>query len=185
MNDYITNDEALRQALLQRAERRRAECPAPTDLESLVMQRIEARGAKERTSSYTSRNAKRFVRLLLPISAAAAIIIAFLLWPANEPKNMVTNNAENLCTEVPITEQPANSLSSKTEPEASATIAQTVAQNRGSTQRQQTQPVSDSGSKIEAPVQDHEPESNLDIAAEMADLQAEMDGLEHQLLSMN
>ncbi|MBQ9191378.1 MAG: hypothetical protein IJ142_07235 [Bacteroidaceae bacterium] len=74
-NDHIPKDNALRQALRQRAERCTAENPVPADLEGLVMQRI----LRSKQQPATRR---RSLLRLLPWSIAAALLVGFTLMKA-------------------------------------------------------------------------------------------------------
>ena len=74
-NDRIPKDNALRQALRQRAERCTAENPVPADLEGLVMQRI----LRSKQQPATRR---RSLLRLLPWSIAAALLVGFTLMKA-------------------------------------------------------------------------------------------------------
>ena len=74
-NDHIPKDNALRQALRQRAERCMAENPVPADLEGLVMQRI----LRSKQQPATRR---RSLLRLLPWSIAAALLVGFTLMKA-------------------------------------------------------------------------------------------------------
>ncbi len=74
-NDHIPKDNALRQALRQRAERCTAENPVPADLEGLVMQRI----LRSKQQPATRR---RSLLRLLPWSIAAALVVGFTLMKA-------------------------------------------------------------------------------------------------------
>ena len=74
-NDHIPKDNALRQALRQRAERCTAENPVPADLEGLVMQRILR--SKQQTATR-----RRSLLRLLPWSIAAALLVGFTLMKA-------------------------------------------------------------------------------------------------------
>ena len=74
-NDHIPKDNALRQALRQRAERCTAENPVPADLEGLVMQRI----LRSKQQPATRR---RSLMRLLPWSIAAALLVGFTLMKA-------------------------------------------------------------------------------------------------------
>ena len=74
-NDHIPKDNALRQALRQRAERCTAENPVPADLEGLVMQRI----LRSKQQPATRR---RSLLRILPWSIAAALVVGFTLMKA-------------------------------------------------------------------------------------------------------
>ncbi|MBR1800734.1 MAG: hypothetical protein IJ767_04475 [Bacteroidaceae bacterium] len=74
-NDHIPKDNALRQALRQRAERCTAENPVPADLEGLVMQRILRNKQQPATR-------RRSLLRLLPWSIAAALLVGFTLMKA-------------------------------------------------------------------------------------------------------
>ena len=74
-NDHIPKDNALLQALRQRAERCTAENPVPADLEGLVMQRI----LRSKQQPATRR---RSLLRLLPWSIAAALLVGFTLMKA-------------------------------------------------------------------------------------------------------
>ena len=74
-NDHIPKDNALRQALRQRAERCTAENPVPADLEGLVMQRIL-------WSKQQPATRRRSLLRLLPWSIAAALVVGFTLMKA-------------------------------------------------------------------------------------------------------
>ena len=74
-NDHIPKDNALRQALRQRAERCTAENPVPADLEGLVMQRIQ------RSKQQPATRRLSLLRLL-PWSIAAALVVGFTLMKA-------------------------------------------------------------------------------------------------------
>ncbi|MBQ9286070.1 MAG: hypothetical protein IJ209_07310 [Bacteroidaceae bacterium] len=87
--DLIPNDDALRQALKRRAERRQTECPPPADLENLVMQRIMQQ-AESTAATGRKRQRSRVYSLILPaLSAAAAVLIGILLWPDTEKPSAV------------------------------------------------------------------------------------------------
>ena len=77
-NDHIPKDNALRQALRQRAERCTAENPVPADLEGLVMQRI----LRSKQQPATRR---RSLLRLLPWSIAAALVVGFTLMKTLSP----------------------------------------------------------------------------------------------------
>lgn len=182
-NDHITNDEALRQAMQQRAERRKSECPVPADLEARVMQRIEAQQSPASAAAGADRSPMRFVRLLMPLAAAAAILIAFLLWPASKPTPVQTGDSATLPAEASIVAPSAKQPS--IEAEASEPRKPAIAQNSSPKPRSLTKPSVNTTEPIQASAQSQETIPELYIAAEMADLRAEMDGLEQQLLSMN
>jgi len=87
-NDRIPKDNALRQALRQRAERCTAENPVPADLEGLVMQRIQQR--KQPTVAR-----RRNLLRLLPWSIAAALLVGFTLMKTLSP---LPREGESLAT---------------------------------------------------------------------------------------
>ena len=98
-NDHIPKDNALRQALRQRAERCTAENPVPADLEGLVMQRI----LRSKQQPATRR---RSLLRLLPWSIAAALLVGFTLMKAlyqlphegEKPLSPLPREGESLAT---------------------------------------------------------------------------------------
>ena len=74
----------------RRAQRRSAECPAPADLEDLVMQRI-TNTVKSPLPTGGKSHHDRSYRLIIPVvSAAAAVLIGFLLWQHKESPTAIT-----------------------------------------------------------------------------------------------
>ena len=89
-NDNISTEDALRKAIQRRAQRRSAECPAPADLEDLVMQRI-TNTVKSPLPTGGKSHHDRSYRLIIPVvSAAAAVLIGFLLWQHKESPTAIT-----------------------------------------------------------------------------------------------
>ncbi len=74
----------------RRAQRRSAECPAPADLEDLVMQRITSTVKSPLPTGGKSHHDRSY-RLIIPVvSAAAAVLIGFLLWQHKESPTAIT-----------------------------------------------------------------------------------------------
>ena len=89
-NDNISTEDALRKAVQRRAQRRSAECPAPADLEDLVMQRITNTVKSPLPTGGKSHHGRSY-RLIIPVvSAAAAVLIGFLLWQHKESPTAIT-----------------------------------------------------------------------------------------------
>ena len=89
-NNNISAEDALRKAMQRRAQRRSAECPAPADLEDLVMQRI-TNTVKSPLPTGGKSHHDRSYRLIIPVvSAAAAVLIGFLLWQHKESPTAIT-----------------------------------------------------------------------------------------------
>lgn len=89
-NDNIAAEDALRKAVQHRAQRRAAECPAPADLEDLVMQRITNTVKSPLPTGGKSHHGRSY-RLIIPVvSAAAAVLIGFLLWQHKESPTAIT-----------------------------------------------------------------------------------------------
>ena len=94
-NDNISTEDALRKAIQRRAQRRSAECPAPADLEDLVMQRI-TNTVKSPLPTGGKSHHDRSYRLIIPVvSAAAAVLIGFLLWQHKESPTAITPETDN------------------------------------------------------------------------------------------
>ena len=94
-NDNISTEDALRKAIQRRAQRRSAECPAPADLEDLVMQRI-TNTVKSPLPTGGKSHHDRSYRLIIPVvSAAAAVLIGFLLWQHKESPTAITPGTDN------------------------------------------------------------------------------------------
>ena len=94
-NDNISTEDALRKAIQRRAQRRSAECPAPTDLEDLVMQR-STNTVKSPLPTGGKSHHDRSYRLIIPVvSAAAAVLIGFLLWQHKESPTAITPETDN------------------------------------------------------------------------------------------
>ena len=94
-NDNISTEDALRKAMQRRAQRRSAECPAPADLEDLVMQRI-TNTVKSPLPTGGKSHHDRSYRLIIPVvSAAAAVLIGFLLWQHKESPTAITPETDN------------------------------------------------------------------------------------------
>ena len=98
--DLIPTDDALRQAMQRRAERRKAECPPAANLEDIVMQRITQQAASPYAAGLKGQRS-RVYRLILPaLSAAAALLIGFLLWPDKETPSTPTYDHESQIAEI-------------------------------------------------------------------------------------
>lgn len=94
-NDNISAEDALRKAVQRRAQRRAAECPAPADLEDLVMQRITNTVKSPLPTGGKSHHGRSY-RLIIPVvSAAAAVLIGFLLWQHKESPTAITPETDN------------------------------------------------------------------------------------------